>query len=61
MTAIVLGSGTYHTCAIVQGTQSINIVVCWGRNDFGQLGTGNTDASYSPTRIRLGKDGIHIL
>jgi alpha-tubulin suppressor-like RCC1 family protein len=31
--ATAVGTGYYHTCAIVAGQ-----VVCWGRNDCGQLG-----------------------
>ena len=30
-------AGFYHTCAVVNGS-----VRCWGFNDYGQLGYGNT-------------------
>ena len=40
VTSLVTGSTAYHSCAIsVQ-----NEVKCWGRNDWGQLGIGDTNA-----------------
>jgi alpha-tubulin suppressor-like RCC1 family protein len=36
--AIRIAAGGDHTCAILQS----GAVRCWGRNDFGQLGRGNT-------------------
>lgn len=38
-TATALTAGDYHTCAIVDGHE----VVCWGFNDYGQLGYGDTE------------------
>jgi alpha-tubulin suppressor-like RCC1 family protein len=34
-----VGTGGDHTCVVLDN----NNTRCWGRNDFGQLGTGNTD------------------
>jgi hypothetical protein len=34
-----LAAGTSHTCAVLEDGD----VVCWGTNDSGQLGLGNTD------------------
>ncbi len=36
-----LGAGTFHTCAVLVGGD----VGCWGRDDFGQLGNGETTCS----------------
>lgn len=37
--ATLIAAGGDHTCAILQS----GAVRCWGRNDFGQLGRGNTN------------------
>ena len=39
-TASWITAGDYHTCAVVDGHE----VVCWGFNDYGQLGYGDTAA-----------------
>ena len=52
-TAKVITAGDYHTCA----TLNDDSVKCWGKNDVGQLGLGNTktDASYdTPQAVSLG-------
>jgi cysteine-rich repeat protein len=38
-TAISIAAGDYHTCAVVDDHE----VVCWGFNDSGQLGYGDTE------------------
>jgi alpha-tubulin suppressor-like RCC1 family protein len=35
---IIISAGSFHTCTLVNGTKSG--VVCWGKNDNGQLGIG---------------------
>jgi alpha-tubulin suppressor-like RCC1 family protein len=39
-----LAAGGFHTCAILSSPN----VLCWGANDFGQLGDDQADASYTP-------------
>ncbi len=42
-----VSAGGNHTCAVV----SDGSLWCWGRNDKGQLGLGNTTDQSSPTRV----------
>jgi alpha-tubulin suppressor-like RCC1 family protein len=42
-----LSGGMYHTCALITGSS----VKCWGSNDFGQLGTGNTSRYLVPHNV----------
>jgi alpha-tubulin suppressor-like RCC1 family protein len=40
--------GRYHTCAI---RLTGSLVYCWGRSNWGQVGTGNTGNVLTPTQI----------
>lgn len=42
-----LTSGNDHTCSLVGD----NIMWCWGRNDYGQLGDGTTENSSCPVSV----------
>jgi len=44
---ISMDSGSSHTCAV----DNDGILICWGANDKGQLGLGNTSASELPTLV----------
>lgn len=37
--AVQVAAGFYHACALLDNAE----VKCWGRNDFGELGLGDTD------------------
>ena len=50
LSAVSLSLGYMNTCAIVDNGE----VYCWGRNDLGQLGVGNTTDQYFPTKVLLG-------
>lgn len=45
--AVDIASGSAHTCIVRSGGS----VSCWGRNDAGQLGTGNTTPRVVPTAL----------
>jgi alpha-tubulin suppressor-like RCC1 family protein len=40
-------TGAMHTCAISNGRRAY----CWGANNWGQLGTGNTNSSLLPVPV----------
>lgn len=42
-----LAAGGFHTCAVLSSPN----VVCWGANDFGQLGDGTTNQEQVPTPV----------
>ncbi len=42
-----VGAGNQHTCAFT----TAGVAYCWGQNGFGQLGTGGTTASLTPTLV----------
>ncbi|MCX7808673.1 MAG: RCC1 domain-containing protein, partial [Deltaproteobacteria bacterium] len=50
VTAIALGS--YHSCAITQNpTTRRPEVLCWGRNNVGELGDGTTMDRTTPVMV----------
>lgn len=48
-TAISIDAGIDHTCAIMDDSSAL----CWGRNDFGQLGDGSTNGSTTPVDVSM--------
>jgi len=51
-TVISMDSGTSHTCAVDSGGS----LMCWGANDQGQLGLGNTSVEELPTLVSFDED-----
>ena len=45
--AVALAAGYLHTCALLADGG----VDCWGWNQYGQLGTGDTSNSFIPTAV----------
>ncbi len=54
--ALSLCAGSAHTCARMQDGR----VRCWGRNDEGQLGLGDTRHRGAPTIVELEKSASHL-
>ena len=54
--AVAVDTGNRHSCALLDN-QSI---VCWGRNDNGQLGDGTTNSSYVPVVVSGISNAIKI-
>ena len=50
-TAIQVDTEGNYTCAILDNGS----LVCWGENNYGQLGNGSTDDSSSPITVNLGQ------
>ncbi|PID31520.1 hypothetical protein CR983_00665 [Candidatus Saccharibacteria bacterium] len=48
---IALATGGFHACTIAADTSNNNHVYCWGRNNKGQLGNGNTTDASKPVEI----------
>ena len=51
-----VSAGGAHSCAIYDG-----VAACWGRNDFGQLGTGTAGASTGTATAVTGLAGINLV
>ncbi len=49
----ILDAGPFHTCAV----DAAGSLFCWGRNDSGQLGTGDTMNRNEPTEVALPLEG----
>jgi len=51
--AIDISLGAEHACAIVMAGSGQPQLMCWGRNDGGQLGDGTTESSATPVPVEL--------
>lgn len=45
-TVTAISAGSYHTCVLASGTP-----ICWGLNNYGQLGNGSTTNATSPVAV----------
>ena len=48
-TNTTIAAGTYNGCAILENQS----MVCWGDNEYGQLGDGTTDGSVVPIYVNV--------
>ena len=48
-TNTTIAAGTYNSCAILENQS----MVCWGDNEYGQLGDGTTDGSAVPIYVNV--------
>ena len=55
--AVTIALGQYYTCVIV----TTGGVKCWGNNDYGQLGIGDSSQRYSPVIVNGGMTPVFIL
>ena len=53
---VAFAAGWQHTCALLTGSG----VQCWGDNNEGQLGTGDTTNRLYPTEITALQPGISL-
>ncbi len=53
--------GYYHACALVDDGAGAGGVKCWGRNNQGQVGTGNTVDQTSPVDVAGLTSGVESL
>ena len=54
--AYTVAAGDHHTCAVLLDGS----VACWGLNNHGQLGTGDTTSILNPSAINLGIGAAHL-
>lgn len=52
-----IACGAFHNMALTRGGQD---VLCWGINDYGQLGIGSTTYKMTPTKV-IDLEGIEII
>jgi len=55
--ARAIATGVNHTCAIT----AEGAAVCWGRNNYGQLGIGSTDTKQTPTQVSGLTSGVRAI
>jgi len=55
-TNTTIAAGTYNGCAILENQS----MVCWGDNEYGQLGDGTTDGSAVPIYVNVAANEIPV-